>query len=151
MLFEDTDHMGRDVLLLTLDTDELLAFNTFEGKREKTRATGEIKVNSTPRITGVKEIALPNFKEKALTVSWEFVTSYDPDIGTLKATGEVLYMAKDNKPILAKWKKGKSLPDEESVEILNHLFRRCLLKAAIMAEDLQLPPPLNFPLVKKKE
>jgi hypothetical protein len=126
------------------------AFNSFEGTREKTKASGEIKVNSTPSITGVKELALPNFKEKALGISWEFTTSYEPHIGTLKVTGEVLYMTKDNKPILARWKKDKTLPDEQSVEVLNHLFRRCLLKTANMADDLQLPPPLNFPLVKRK-
>lgn len=127
------------------------AFNSFEGSREKVRPSGEIKVNSTPKITGVKEVQLPNFKEKALTISWEFTTKYEPNIGTLKATGEILYMAKDNMPVLKQWKKDKSLPDEQSVEVLNHLFRRCLLKVANMADDLQLPPPLNFPLVKRKE
>ncbi len=127
------------------------AFNSVEGNREKVQPSGEIKVNSTPKLTDVKEIALPNFKEKALAIGWELTTSYEPKIGTLKMTGEMLYMAKDNRPLLAAWKKKKSLPEQESVEVLNHLFRRCLLKMANVAEDLQLPPPMNFPLVKKKE
>lgn len=127
------------------------AFNAMEGKREKVQPSGEIKVNSTPKVTDVKEITLPNFKEKALAISWEFATTYEPNIGTLKITGELLYLAKGNKPVLAEWRKRKALPDQESVEVLNHLFRRCLLKASNIAEDLQLPPPLNFPIVKKKD
>lgn len=30
LLYEDTDHTGGDVLLISLDPDEVLAFNTFE-------------------------------------------------------------------------------------------------------------------------
>ncbi|MFH1294334.1 MAG: hypothetical protein ABIH90_00135 [Candidatus Aenigmatarchaeota archaeon] len=126
------------------------AFNSFEGSRGKVPATGEIKVNSTPKILDIKEIHLPNMKEKALTVDWEFITEYEPRIGSLRIAGSILYMSKDNRPILAKWKKDKTLPEEQSVEVLNHLFRRCLLKTSLIADDLQLPPPLNFPLVKKK-
>jgi len=128
------------------------AFDTFEGKREIAVAqTPEIKVNSTPRITDVKEVAVPTLEQKALAVSWEFLTNYEPKIGTLKIAGELLYLTKDNKAALAEWKKKKMLPENDSVEILNHLFRRCLIKASTLAEDLQLPPPLNLPIVKAKE
>lgn len=126
------------------------AFNKFEGTREKAQPSGDIKVNSTPKILSVKEVAASNLKDKPLALDWEFNTGYEPNIGSMQITGSILYIAKDNKPILDKWKKDKTLPEDVSVEILNQLFRRCLLKSANMAEDLQLPPPLNFPVVKKK-
>jgi hypothetical protein len=43
------------------------------------------------------------------------------------------------------------LPESVNIEVLNHLFRQCLLKAANMADDLQLPPPLAMPRVAPKQ
>jgi hypothetical protein len=37
-----------------------------------------------------------------------------------------------------------------NVEVLNHLFRQCLLKISNLADDLQLPPPIQLPRVKPK-
>jgi len=127
------------------------AFDSFEGKRDLVQKGGEIKVNSSPRITDVKEVPVPSLEQKALAITWEFLTNYEPKIGTLRITGELLYIAKDNKLVLAEWKKKKMLPEDDAVEVLNHLFRRCLLKASNIAEDLQLPPPLNMPVVKAKK
>lgn len=124
-----------------------LTFNLMEAKRGGAPA-GEIKVNSTPRIVTMKEVNVATLKKKALSLGFEFVTSYNPDIGQIKIGGELLYLADKNAAILKQWKKKKRLPEKVSVEVLNHLFRRCLLKIANIAEDLQLPPPLQMPRVR---
>ncbi|MEE9405823.1 MAG: hypothetical protein V3V26_00275 [Candidatus Aenigmarchaeota archaeon] len=126
-------------------------FRSMEAKRIKEGSTGEIKVNSTPKITGMKEINISSLNKKALSMSFEFSTKYDPQIAEIKIGGEIVYLAEKNGPILNQWKKKKSLPENVSVEILNHLFRKCLLKIAYMADDLQLPPPVQIPRVKPKE
>ena len=128
-----------------------LRFESFEGKREKMLENTPVKINSTPRITEIKEIDIPNVAKNALAFTFEFITSYDPDIGIIKVTGEVLAVEKNYQKILADWKKKKELPTEISTEVLNYLFRRCLLKISNIAEDLQLPPAVGFPKVKQTE
>lgn len=129
-----------------------LHFNTFSGKRsDKPVPGGELKVNSTPKINEVKEVSLQGLDKKALSLEFEFVTDYAPEIGEIKVEGVLLFVTKDNEEAVKQWKKDKSLPEEISVPVLNHLFRRCLLKIANMAEDLNLPAPLQFPMVKAKE
>jgi len=128
-----------------------ITFNTMEGKRKKGSPHAEIKVNSTPKIISMKEVTVPTLKKKALSLDFEFVTTYDPQIGEIKIGGEILYLAEKNAQILSQWKKNKKLAENVSIEILNHLFRRCLLKISIIAEDLQLPPPVQIPRVKPSE
>ena len=125
-----------------------LTLNSMEAKRGSAVPTGEIKVNSTPKILTIKEVSVATLKKKALSLGFEFVTTYTPDIGEIKVGGEILYLTDKNATILNQWKKKKRLPEKVSVDILNHLFRRCLLKIANIAEDLQLPPPLQMPRVR---
>jgi hypothetical protein len=125
-------------------------FESMEAKREKTVFGGEVKINSTPKILSVKEIAVPNINKKALELGFEFSTQYDPGIGSARIKGEVLYLSDKNAQILKKWKSKKTLPDDVNIEVLNHLFRQCLLKIANLADDLQLPPPIQMPRVKPK-
>jgi len=63
----------------------------------------------------------------------------------------LLYQTDKIKDILKEWKKNKRLPSEVVVPILNAIFRRCLSKIISLSEDLQLPPPIRFPVVKQKE
>jgi len=128
-------------------------FTSFEAKKGKSSITGEIKVNSTPKILNVREVTMNPFEKKALTFDFDFTTTYAPDVAEIKVGGELLYLAEPakNNQILKKWKKDKKLPDELSAEILNHLFRRCLIKISNMAEDLQLPPPIALPRVSPKK
>jgi hypothetical protein len=125
-------------------------FSLMEAKKSDKNVTGEIKVNSTPKITEIKEVDITQLKKKALSLTFEFVTSYNPDLAEIKIGGDVLYLAENNTKILSQWKKKKSIPEDMSVEVLNHLFRRCLLKISNMADDLQLPPPITLPRVRKK-
>ena len=128
-----------------------MKFDSIEGRRGKEQASGEIKVNSTPRITSIKDVTIAPFNEKALSVGFEFLTTYTPKIGEIKITGELLYTSESHEKILNEWKEKKSVPEDASIEILNHLFRHCLLKITNIAEDLQLPPPLSFPRVRAKQ
>ncbi|MCX6815167.1 MAG: hypothetical protein NTY20_05970 [Candidatus Aenigmarchaeota archaeon] len=128
-----------------------MKFDSMEAKREKMVDKGEIKVNSTPRITSAKLITLPSINKKALALNFDFVTTYSPDIGKVKISGELLYMSEENAKILKQWQTKKTLPEATNIEVLNHLFRQCLLKVANIADDLQLPPPLAIPRVAPKQ
>jgi hypothetical protein len=123
---------------------------SFNGSREKGMSSGQIKVNSVPRITNVREPTIPVMDKKALAVDFEFVTDYDPKIGEITLTGEVYYATDKGQEIAKKWAAKKELPEPMRVDVLNHLFRACLLKIANLADDLQLPPPMAIPRVKPK-
>ncbi len=127
-----------------------IRFRSFEARREQGKVTPQIKVNSVPKITDVKETNLPMFDKKALSVGFDFVTQYDPNIGNIKLSGEVYYLAKDNTVVIKSWKDKKAVPEDIRIDVLNHLFRACLLKIANLADDLQLPPPMAIPRVKPK-
>jgi hypothetical protein len=128
-----------------------MKLDSMEAKRGKAPERGEIKVNSTPKIIGVKQITLPAIDKKVIALNFDFVTTYNPDIGEVKISGEVLYATDDIAKILKQWQTKKMLPESTNVEILNHLFRQCLLKVANIADDLQLPPPLAIPRVAPKQ
>ena len=127
-----------------------IRFREISAKREGGNVTPQIKVNSVPKITGVSEKELPMIGKKTLSVEFDFVTEYDPKIGTIRMSGEVYYVAENSKEALKNWKSKKELPEKMRVDILNHLFRACLLKIAYLADDLQLPAPISIPRVKPK-
>ncbi|MBI4018397.1 MAG: hypothetical protein HY368_02210 [Candidatus Aenigmarchaeota archaeon] len=119
---------------------------------EKAARGGNININSTPRIIDIdrKDLNVAGIKD-ILAVEFSFETKYDPDVGKITFTGEVLYQAEETKNVLNKWKKEKKLDDELTVEILNAVFRKCLAEGVSIANELRLPPPVSFPVVKTKE
>jgi hypothetical protein len=127
-----------------------IRFREISAKRQGGKVTPKIKVNSVPKITGVSEKELPMIARKTLSVDFDFVTEYDPDIGNIRMSGEVYYVTEKDKEVLKSWKSKKELPEDMRVDILNHLFRACLLKIANLADDLQLPAPMAIPRVKPK-
>jgi hypothetical protein len=128
-----------------------MKLDSISGSRDKTQMKGEVKINSMPRVVSVKEITVPGMKKKVLAMGFDFVTRYDPSLGEVKVEGEILYDSGSMAKILSHWKKSKRLPKDVDIEILNHLFRHCLLRISNLAEMLQLPPPLRFPVVRPKE
>jgi hypothetical protein len=128
-----------------------MKFDSMEGKRGTIPPKGEIKVNSSPKITDVKFLTVPNIDKKVLAINFEFATTYSPDIGEVKMAGELLFVHPDGPKVLKQWQAKKMLPEDVNVEVLNHLFRQCLLKIANIADDLQLPPPLALPRVTPKQ
>ena len=127
-----------------------LSLKSIEGKREA-NASGEIKVDSIPKILDIKEINVPGVDKKALSVDFEFSTRYEPKIGDLKVGGQLLYVGEAMGDVLKQWKEEKKVPEEASLEILNHIFRKCLVKSSSIADDLQLPPPLAMPVLRPKK
>jgi hypothetical protein len=128
-----------------------LNLNSIQAKKQSAVPRQDIKVNSMPLITGVKEIDLPNISKKALSIDFEFLTRYEPSFANIAIEGSLLYLAENGKEIVSEFAKTKKLPEKASMEVLNYLFRHCLLKASILAEDLQLPPPMPMPKITPKK
>ncbi len=133
-----------------------MRFHSIEGKREKGKSTPRMKINSSPKISGVKETNIPSLDKKVLSVDFDFMTEYTPEnapdtkVGTINFSGELFYLTEKNADVIKGWKAKKELPEDMRVDVMNHLFRSCLLKIADMADELQLPLPIAVPRIKPK-
>ena len=123
-------------------------FTKIEGEK-KDMIKGKININNNVHINKVeeKDLALGNQKQKVLSFNFEFIAKYDPNIGSIKLTGNVLYMedSKKVKDILDGWKKDKKLPKEVMPNILNTVLNKCNIQALILSEQINLPPPIPLP------
>ena len=113
---------------------------------------GKININNNVSIKEVeeKDLFLGNQKQKVLSFTFEFISKYDPDIGSIRLIGEVLFMddSKNVKEILDGWKKDKRLPKETMTNILNTILSKCNVEALILSERINLPPPIPLPKVQ---
>jgi len=120
--------------------------------RKPVNQIDKLDINSSVKITNVEEktITFPD-KSEALGIRFEFNTTYKPELAKLEINGEVLFTDKSNKKTLELWKKKKALPENVDIEVKNFLFRRCLTIGINLTQELQLPPPVIFPMIAPKE
>ena len=123
-------------------------FTKIEAER-KEGIKGKINVNNNVAIKEVEEkkISLANDKQKVLSFTFEFTAKYDPNIGSIKFVGNVLFMeeTKKAKDLLDGWKKDKKLPKDIMPIILNTVLTKCNIQALILSEQINLPPPIPMP------
>tara|TARA_Y100000310_G_scaffold344510_1_gene457651 strand:+ start:4091 stop:4495 length:405 start_codon:yes stop_codon:yes gene_type:complete len=112
---------------------------------------GKINIANNISIKNVSEttLALGKGKQPALKMIFEFVSKYNPNIGSINLTGEVLNLEDDkkSKEILKEWKKNKKLPGEIMTPILNHILNKCNIQSLILSKDINLPPPIPMPKI----
>ncbi|MCK5289970.1 MAG: hypothetical protein KAJ56_03415, partial [Candidatus Aenigmarchaeota archaeon] len=119
---------------------------------EKTGNTNQkLSINTMPKIEDVKEGNLNAFgnKSEILNIKFSFRSTFNPDVAKLDIEGNMIYTGKDNKKSLESWGKNKSMPEEEHMEIINHLFKTAGIKALQLSEMVGIPPVLALPKVTK--
>ena len=125
-----------------------LNFTKIEAEK-KELVKGKININNNVSINKVEEkkLSLATEKQKIIAFTFEFISKYDPNVGFIKITGDVLYMESANKvkEILDGWKKDKKLPKEIMATILNSVLTKCNIQALILSEQINLPPPIPLP------
>ena len=131
----------------------IVGFNFTKIDAEKKESVkGKININNNVSIKEVeeKDLSLGNQKQKVLSFTFEFISKYDPDIGSIRLIGDVLFMddAKKAKETLDGWKKDKRLPKEIMTGILNAILNKCNVQALILSEQINLPPPIPLPKVQ---
>jgi hypothetical protein len=116
---------------------------------DKLGTTG-ITVNSAPSITGIEKADILDMKD-VLRVKFVFAAKFEPDVGEINLEGSLLWRDHDAKKALKMWEEEKKLESKAGLEILNTVFRKCLAKAVVLAEDVRLPPPVQFPVVRAQK
>ena len=109
----------------------------------------EVKIRNNASITGILEERLPieGSKGEVLKFTFEYITSYEPEIGEIELKGHILYLddTKKIKEILKSWRKDKKIPQELMQQLLNTIIRRSSIKALTLSEELNLPPQIPLP------
>lgn len=131
----------------------IIGLNYTKIEAERKGSVANTEINTTPKILDVKESKVQGFGKDldVLLIDFQFWSEFKPDMGSINILGTLIYQSGKAKDILKTWKKDRKLPDEEQVEVVNHVFRKVSLEALHLADILQLPPVINLPkLVLKK-
>ena len=127
------------------------SFTKLEAEK-KEGVKGKINISNNVSINKVEEksLSITDEKQKVLAFTFEFTSKYDPDLGSIKITGDVLNMDSPAKAkeILDGWKKDKRLPKEIMTDILNTVLTKCNIQALILGDQINLPPPIPLPKVQ---
>jgi len=131
----------------------VVSFNFTKIEAEKKEgAKGKISIKNNVSINNVdeKDLSLGSQKQKVLNFTFEFTSKYEPDYGSIRLVGNVLYMedAKRVKEILDAWKKEKKLPKEVTGKIINVVLNKSNVQALILSEQVNLPPPVPLPKIQ---
>ena len=134
----------------------IVGFNFTSINAEKNGAVkGKVNINNNVSIKDVeeKDLSLGPNKQQALRFIFEFISKYDPNVGSISLAGDVLFIeeAKKIKEILDGWKKNKKLPKEVTSRVLNTILGKCNVQALILSEQVNLPPPIPLPKVQVGE
>src|SRR3989344_690947 len=115
---------------------------------------GSIKVKNDVNIKSIneQEVSIGSKKEKVLKFNFEFSSEYQPDIANISINGHILFIDDTNrqKKILESWKKDKNILPEVVELIINTALIRCNIKALSLSQDLNLPPNIRLPSIRRK-
>lgn len=127
-------------------------FTQIKAERGKESAKGKIDIKNNVAITNVEEskLSLGGSAQKTARFTFDFSALYEPKVGSIKFTGEVLYLAETAKidELVKNWQKNKKVPNEIMPAILNTVLNRCNIQALILSQQVNLPPPIPMPKVQ---
>ena len=129
-----------------------IGFNFTKINAEKTGTSENMRVDSNISITDVIESKMPDAKKSVIKFQFTFVSKFEPNIGNIELTGELVEMFEKDlaTKVLETWTKTKSLNREVAQRILNVLLAKCNVEAIIMSRELGLPSPVQLPKVEVK-
>tara|TARA_Y100000310_G_scaffold343842_1_gene453427 strand:- start:24 stop:467 length:444 start_codon:yes stop_codon:yes gene_type:complete len=130
----------------------IVGFNFTKIVAEKKESIkGKVDVNNNVSVKNVEEtdFSMGTKKQKGLKFEFEFISKYEPKIGSILFEGDVLYVdeEKEIKDILKSWKSDKKIKKEIMGGILNTVLTKSNVQALILSQQINLPPPIPMPKV----
>ena len=115
---------------------------------------GPSNIGHKTGINSVEETTMKTLGKKGLKLGFEFNTIYNDEkkkpFGEITITGDVFFLSDNPAEILMSWKKDKKLPEDVNLQAINTVIRRCMSKAIMLSEDVNLPPPIPIPFAQKQ-
>jgi hypothetical protein len=127
----------------------IVAFNFTRIAGERTAArVGKYSIRNETNIVDVKEVPLG--KQKALLFVFKNNIAYEPGVGKIELSGDIVILAPDaditkNVELFAKTKRVETRYTEL---VYNTVLARSTVQALIIARDVGLPAPVAMPRVK---
>ncbi len=120
----------------------------------KNSPKGRINIKNNVSIKKVQRSRF-NFGDKrdALAYMFEFTVNYEPNVGIITISGEVINLVDEKaaKDVLTRWKKDKKVDPVDLAPVLNAVLQRCNIQALVLSRDINLPAPIPLPSVTKKD
>ena len=132
----------------------IVGFNFTGINVEKKEMVNEkVSISNNVSIIDVEKtnLAFGSSKHNAIKFSFKFDTTYSPDIGSIKLSGDVIYLSDEKKvkELLDQWKKEKKVDQAITESVLNAILSKSNIEALILSKEVNLPPPMPMPKVQK--
>jgi len=127
------------------------SFLKVDAERKPTGNTA-VNIESNAGVTTVTELPVIDSKKALLRFEFNFVVKYEPGIGKIELSGEVVYLydKEFGVKVLEHWAKEKNLPAEVMPEVFNTILARSNMQAIVLSRDMGLPSPIQMPRVDIK-
>lgn len=114
---------------------------------------GQIQINNNVSIKNVEDIPFQVDGKKGLKFTFNFNCNYQPDLGKIEVSGQVLYVDGEEaiKEVKKNWDKDKKIPMTIMEQIVNAALHKGNIQAIKISEDINLPSPLPLPKVRTPE
>ncbi len=133
----------------------LIGFNFNKINTEKFKDKVEnLKINTKINVSEIKNIKSDFFKtkEEIIEVKFDYFINYDPDFAKIELAGSVILAieAKIAKDILKQWE-DKKMSEDFRIMLFNIILRKSSLRALQLQDEMNLPPHISLPTLKKQE
>ena len=121
---------------------------------KKAEVKGKVNIKNNIAVTNVEDADVPfNKSQKALKFTFDFNSIYEPKIGNIRLTGNVLFIGDEKKikEITDSWKKSKSVPKDVLTGVMNVALTKCNIQALILSQVINLPAPIPLPKVQAQQ
>jgi len=128
-----------------------ITINSMRAERDE-KLLGKVNVKSNPRVRDVKKGKIESIGKDALEIDFGYTATYSgekKDVAKIEIEGKMFFLTDEIDKIVKDWKKKKTLPEEVLIPVMNSILRKSLSRAVWLAEELQLPPPIRFPVIHK--
>ena len=128
----------------------IVGFNFLKISAERKPSNNQnINIESNASVTNVEELQSIDPKKTMLRIEFTFLCKYEPSVGKVEITGELLeiYDKDFGTKVLEYWAKEKKLYGEILQDVFNTMLTRSNVEAIIISRDLGLPSPIQMPRV----
>jgi hypothetical protein len=127
----------------------MIAFNfTNISAERRVSRVAKYSIKNSTNIIDIKE--MPLGKQKALLFVFKNTVEYEPGVGSITLTGDVLFLSNDEeaKKVVGDFAKTKKVDAKYSEAVYNTILSRATVQSLVLARDVGLPAPIQMPRVK---
>ncbi len=113
-----------------------------------------LKINTKINVSEIKNIKSDFFKtkEEIIEVKFDYFVNYDPNFAKIELTGSVILTMESKivKDVLKQWE-DKKMSEDFRIILFNLILRKSSLRALQLEDEMNLPPHISLPVLKKQE